>query len=332
MSQTPNQTCHRLHSHRLFLVAVGFALIAGEHALAQVAAPPRVPGTKPQEKKRLAIPDRVLKPFLWKIDTDVPNYIFGTVHVAEQRVLKLHPAANLAFEKADAAYFEIDFSKAAQQGESMTLPGNQQLSDTLPNDLIQRLRNRVHRYSPGLMDRSNFRPVVWPLLITQLEGQTRFRSDPLDMQLFRQAKRSNKTVGGLEDPALQLRGLFKLSREEQRQFVRSSLDSLDAAERIGEDQLLTTIGYYLRGDEKQFYQYFLDDMKKGGLSEEMQKKIMQGLLITRNRHMARAIARLLKEQPDRSHFFAIGTAHMLGNDSVLTYLEKAEIKTTRVTE
>ena len=290
---------------------------------------PRLPG---QQKKKLEIPDRVLKPFLWKIEGDTPNYIFGTVHVADPRALKLHPAADRAFEQSEAAFFEIDFRKAEQQSQAMRLPAGEKLEDTLSADTIQRLDKRVNKVAPGLRDKEKLRPIAWVLVLPQLEAMKRFPSRPLDIQLYQRATRTDKVVGGLEDPSLQLRELFKLSKEEQSQFVKSSLQAMDDADAKNENQLMTTINYYLRGDAKAFHKYFMDDLKAGSMPKPLQKKLIQGLLISRNQRMAKQIKELTAAFPNRKHFFAVGTAHMLGENSVLTYLEKDGIKTSAVTE
>lgn len=289
---------------------------------------PRLPG----QQKKLEVPDRVLKPFLWKIEGDTPNYIFGTVHVADPRALKLHPAADRVFEAAEAAFFEIDFEKAGQQLQAMLLPNGEKLEDTLSADTIQRLDKRVNKVAPGLRDRLPLKPIAWMLLLPQLEAQKRFQNLALDMQLNGRAKAAGKVVGGLEDASLQLRELFKLSKEEQSQFVKSSLKAMDDADAKNEDQLMTTINYYLRGDGKAFHKYFMDDMKAGSMPEPLQEKLIQGLLISRNKRMAKQIKELTAAFPNRKHFFAVGTAHMLGENSVLTYLKKDGIKTSTVTE
>jgi uncharacterized protein YbaP (TraB family) len=214
----------------------------------------------------------------------------------------------------------------------MMLPAGETLEDTLSADTIQRLDKRINKVVPGLRGNVKLRPIAWMLVLPQLEAQKRFPSPPLDMQLYQRATRTDKVVGGLEDPSLQLRELFKLSKEEQSQFVKSSLKAMDDADARNEDQLMTTINYYLRGDAKAFHKYFMDDMKSGGMPKPLQEKLIQGLLISRNQRMAKQIKELTAAFPNRKHFFAVGTAHMLGENNVLTYLKKDGIKTSAVTE
>lgn len=316
---------------RLCLFSVMASMVLAPPVLAQKTA--EAPAGK-QESRKLAIPPRVVKPFLWKIEAGTaPNYLFGTIHVADARALKLHPLAEAAFKDAEAAYFEIDFREATDQMAAISLPAGEKLSDTLPEELIARLDVRLGKVMPGganLRAAINARPVVWPLLIQQLQAQRRFQAQPLDMQLSTRALTSGKTVGGLEDPKAQLNELFKMTRNEQREFVRATLDAMDEADEKGEDQLMETIGYYLRGDGKAFHAYFMADLSAGDMPKAVTEKLIEGLLYARNKRIADKIQRIIAANPDRKHFFAVGTAHMLGEKSVLDYLKKAKITASRV--
>lgn len=312
-------------------VPVSLALLV---VLAGSAQAQTTDASKPGDRKE--IPDQILKPFLWRIEGETPNYIFGTIHVAEPRALKLHPLAQEAFDSADAAMFEIDFREAGSQMAAIALPPGEKLSDVLSDDLIARLDKQLDRVVPPGLSGTQFRgalnarPIVWPLLIQQLQAQKRFQQPPLDMQLYTKARQADKVVGGLEDPKAQLKELFSLSNEEQREFVRASIQAMEDAQASEEDQLMETIGYYLRGDGKAFHEYFMEDLSAGDLSAKITEKIIDGLLYKRNKRMADAIVKAMKKNPERSHFFAVGTAHMLGPKNVLDYLKKQGVNTTLV--
>lgn len=294
-------------------------------------------------KTKAEIPGRVLKPFLWKLDTEAPNYIFGTIHVADQRALKLHPAVEKAFENADAVLCEIDFSPITEmkQTRALQMPVGESLNDYLSDQLIARIDKRLKPHvamfganSPQQVRNAlRFRPVAWPLLLPQLEALKRFKSPPLDKQLYQRAAKANKKVGGIEDANSQLAKLFELTKEEQQEFVRASLDAMDEADAKGDDNLMITIGHYLRGDGKAFHAYFMQDLSAGGMPKSLQRKFLDGLLYSRNKKMAAKIKEIIAAEPKKSHFFAIGTAHMLGNEkSVLTYLQTLGIKASRGVE
>src|SRR6185295_13415884 len=47
------------------------------------------------------------KPFLWRIDGAPPSYLYGTVHVPDQRVLELPEVVRRAFDASDVFNAEI---------------------------------------------------------------------------------------------------------------------------------------------------------------------------------------------------------------------------------
>ncbi|MFK7819673.1 MAG: TraB/GumN family protein, partial [Planctomycetaceae bacterium] len=174
------------------------------------------------------------------------------------------------------------------------------------------------------------KPIVWPMVLPQLEAATRFQSPGLDQQLYVRAMQTGKRVGGLENPGTQLRDVFKLSKEEQITFVRSTLDSMDKADAGKTDMLMQSIEFYLRGDGKAFHQFLLDDSKS--LPEPLRTKFLDGLVYNRNVGIAREIEELVRAFPNRKHFFAVGTFHMLGERSVLNELKKRNVTTELVTD
>ena len=68
---------------------------------------------------------------------------------------------------------------------------------------------------------------------------------------------------------------------------------MDAADGAGRDALQETIGYYLRGDAKEFHDYFMEDLNSGGMPPELAAKIIKALLHDRNKQMADAIVAAL---------------------------------------
>lgn len=322
-----------------FCLSISFlTLLLSPPAMAQQKA-----ATAPKKQEKKAAPTKVLKPFLWKLDTATPNYVFGTIHVADKRALTLHPTAEKAFAAADVLMCEIDFSPMTtmKQTRALQMPATEALEDVLSEEMIARIDKRLQPFV-GMFGMNSakqartalrFRAVAWPLLLPQLEAQTKFKSPPLDMQLYQRAKAANKKVGGIEDASSQLNKLFDMTKTEQQEFVRASLDAMDEADKKGDDNLAITIDHYLRGDGKAFHAYFMKDLNAGGMPKALQKKFLEGLLYDRNKKMAAKIKELITAEPKKSHFFAVGTAHMLGKEkSVLNYLKADGIGAARVAD
>ena len=55
-------------------------------------------------------------PFLWRVEGPTPLYLFGTIHVPDDRVLTLPPSVVKAFTDSSAVYTEIPMDTATQMG------------------------------------------------------------------------------------------------------------------------------------------------------------------------------------------------------------------------
>src|SRR5215472_8171208 len=52
------------------------------------------------------------KPLLWRIEGTVPSYLYGTIHIPDQRVLALPDVVTRAMNASDAVYTEVVLDQA----------------------------------------------------------------------------------------------------------------------------------------------------------------------------------------------------------------------------
>src|SRR5215510_15315077 len=65
------------------------------------------------------------KPLLWRIEGPVPSYLYGTIHIPDQRVLALPEVVMRAMAASDAVYTEVQLDPAtitAAAGAGQLLP------------------------------------------------------------------------------------------------------------------------------------------------------------------------------------------------------------------
>ena len=285
---------------------------------------------------------KIQRPFLWKItrtstadSAAKPHaYLFGTIHVPNKNVTQLHPTAQRAWYESTAAFFEIDFLKNSDdQTAAISLPDGQKLEDLVPPDTLQRLDARLKKISP-LMSRTalpNAKIAVWPLLLGNLDAQMRDLGQlPMDLKLFQEARSKSKLVGGLEQATSQLKTLVSLTNEEQLAFLKGTLDGMDDDDAKNIDRLSLTIELYASGDAEKFRQFIDEDLKRSTISDELRDKIIQGLLVDRNKLMAESIAKNMQQSSDRIFFFAVGVGHLVGKDSVQDFLKSHDMTIERV--
>jgi len=296
---------------------------------------------KPQAASGEANPDeaaepelnRVVKPFLWKIEGEKPSYLFGTIHVSDDRVLAMHPVAREAFENSDTLFVEVKPEDTLKQMKALILPFDVKLADLLDATTLARLDKQLEQMNPlyAGRHRPNYKIWAWPLILPNLEAQLKNpKMEVLDFKLTSDARAKGRYVGSLENATSQMDGLDALTKEEQIIFLQDSLEGMEEADDEDIDYEAKITNLYLKGDGEGIQAYFDEEMSDDDLPEGLADKILKALLYDRNKEMAETIKKALKDHPDKAHFFAAGTAHFVGPNSVQQYLKEAGIEAVRV--
>jgi len=279
----------------------------------------------------------IQQPFLWEIqpaDSDVVSYLFGTVHVNDPNITKLHPAILDAFQMAQSVWFEIDFARdSAAQTQAISLPPGKRLQDLVSKETVARIDQRLNALSPFLSRTTlpEFRIIMWPMVLANLEAQVEHLGVlPMDIQLQASAREAGKTTGGLEDANSQLKPLTSMPLEQQIEFLDASLDVMDEDEEKGISQLKNLVRLYAAGDADQLQKYLTQELRRPAVSEDLKTLFVNTLLMERNRRMAQTLDEKSTASPGKVHFAAVGTAHLLGDGSVVEELKKAGYTIRRV--
>ena len=273
------------------------------------------------------------KPFLWKIEGAKPSYVFGTIHLSNPEVTKLTPATQKAFDSADALYTEVPMDKANQLKAAGALMGAESLSDVLPKDLYARADAELRRINPVLTLEPLGKLKIWALAITLVLIEEQLKNpggQPLDAILYANAEGAGKQVGGIETFEEQVGVFDAFSKDEQIVMLRATLDDMERARKEGRSPLDEMRKAYLGGDLEKLDKLMNEWMT--GLDPKLLARFMDALLTKRNHGMAERISAKVKTAPDKSQFFAIGAAHLIGDEGVLKLLEKQGLKVTRVME
>lgn len=276
----------------------------------------------------------VTNPFLWRIETagGKPCYAFGSIHLPDKRVTNWPKPLKEVFRIADAVYFEIPFDQQtlAKAAESMCDP-DQSLTKALPPDLYSRAEARLKQIAPAmkiqLFDRLSVTAFVAQLLV--LEGADP-SAVPMDLLVYRQmANLPGKTVGGLETVEEQSAAFNCLTQPEALEYLRSTMDYMDACKQRGTSVCKEMINAYLGGDLQQIMASYNGSMK--GCTESTVRKFNEALLTNRNRRLAERIVKKMREHPEQKQIFVLRVAHYAEPDGVLEFLRKEGFKTERVT-
>lgn len=249
------------------------------------------------------------KSLLWQISgkgLEKPSYVFGTIHMICQEDYIMTETIQNTLKNVDAFYAEIDFSNP----ENMAVLQQSMMSET---PLSQRLNNEQYQKLQQLLKE------VVDLDITQFEHLTdaaivsmvTFKSFPCtdfkmyEMELLQTAAAAEKKMGGLETAAEQMEILGKSLG------IDAVFEMLNDLKKDGFKSTKEMVALYTNQDVQGLYDY----MKK---SSYMTDEVYNEMLTKRNHNWINEMPELMKNQ---SVFFAVGAAHLSGNNGVLKLLK-----------
>ncbi len=274
------------------------------------------------------------KPLLWRIAGAKPSYVFGTIHLSGPRETTLAPVTERAVDEAGALFCEVSLDAGFQmKAAAMMMSGGKSLKEVLPKDLYERADAELKRINPALTLAPLDRVPVWalgvmlPILGEQLKNPG---AKALDVQLYARAESAGKEVGGLETIEEQLGSLSSFTPDEQLALLRATLDDMESARREKRTPIEEMREAYLLGDLALIDAMMTEWTKNAGPA--LAKQVIATMITQRNHRMAERIAAKLKAGSGKSFFFAIGAAHLGGEEGVLRLLEKAGLKVERVAD
>ena len=274
-----------------------------------------------------------LKPMLWKVEKKgaKTSYLFGTIHLSDKRVVTLHPLAQKAFEKADCLYTEVNLSATGQLLASMQMvrKDGKTMKESLGKELVKGVNQELARINDKLTIEIFNTMKTWVIGVTlpMLEEQLS-KKKALDQQLWERAEKAGKKLGALETLEEQMGQLDKLTEQEQVRYIKLTLEELKKDRKRKVPMMDQLVAAYLRGNEQGILKFF--DQGQMGEDPELGKKFLSLLLDERNVRMAKNVEKFMGEAPDKIHFFAAGTAHYVGDKSVVSLLKKKGFKVSRV--
>lgn len=259
------------------------------------------------------------------------SYLFGTIHLADPRVLNLHPNAKAAFKSSDAFYAEIDLDPGAQLKIAPLImrKDGKKLSEAIGPELSAKLSKVLKAINPALSATVFEHLKTWTISATLpvLEGQLTGKQ-PLDSVLYQRAQKDKKTIGALESADAQV-GLFDQFTEQEQQIMLSeTLDMMIAEQKVEIKALERLLNVYLTGTTTEIAECMTAEMSKMDSNPELTKRLMKALLDDRNIGMADKANEFMQADPNKSHFFAVGAAHYTGKLAVQDLLQKKGYKVT----
>ena len=259
---------------------------------------------------------------LWQVShsSRAPSYVFGTIHSDDPRVMQLPAEVEQAFAQCQSLSIEVlmNMDSILAMQSLMYYQDGTRLSDVLGSTLYRKTVQALAKKGLPEAAMTNFKP--WAVAFTLMKPNN---SSPLflDVALQSVAERSNMAVFGLETVAEQL-GIFDgLSRNQQIELLKVSIDKSSAVDAMHKQM----IELYLQRDLVQLMRVGLQDLHSTG--GQLSGHLEQELIDKRNQRM---VTRMLPRLEQGAAFIAVGALHLPGKVGILQLLVERGYRVTAV--
>jgi len=250
--------------------------------------------------------------------TPIPNFLLGTIHSEDPRVLDLPGPVRAAFAASPGFALEVipDAQAIIKSMITMTYNDGRTLKEVLPPDLYGRVAEALRGIGMTPEAFKDFKP--WAV-VTLLSLPPSEKGEFMDLVLYRTAVDAHKEIKGLETMEEQLGVFDGLSEADQIALLREALDSRGEMPALFEDLIRAYLAQDLEGLMERSERYLQDgDPRLAALFRE-------AAVDSRNRRMAERMEPLLNQG---GWFVAIGALHLAGEKGVLRLLEERGYQVT----
>jgi len=243
-------------------------------------------------------------------------YLLGAVHVLRSSDYPLPAVIEEAYRAARTLTLEVDLDGAGSDLEaemlaSATLHDGQTLPQVLGAERYARAEGLARSIGLDLAPFESFAPWFAAEAIAQVQLQ-QLGFEPqsgIDLYFLGQAHRDGKRIDGLETVHDQIAVFESLPLDAQASYLLTSLEEAHDLPQEVEGMVRA----WRVGDTAWFEREMTSELGKDPV-------LYQSLLVARNRRWISHIEALLAD--GENHLVIVGTAHLVGRDSVLTLLAK----------
>lgn len=336
--------------HLTLVLSLVFVLLTVGHALAQERAPDReCRGTNLLRQMEATAPARLAaleaeagkvpngEGLLWRVERKEtePSWLFGTMHVADPRVVSLPVTVRNAFDRADTVVVETEELLDPEQSQFALLSepeltmftDGRTLESVMSEDDFALVSEKLEErgLSVGAVMRMKPWMIAGFLALPSCERQRKDAGAPfLDMKLAREAVATGKELEGLETVREQLSAMAALPMEFH---VRGLIETVSLGP-ILDDVLTTMTDLYVEGRTGMILPMIREAAPedRGGETAAGYAAFEERIILARNRVMAERALPLIE---DGSAFIAIGALHLPGKEGLIELLREAGYAVTR---
>jgi uncharacterized protein YbaP (TraB family) len=265
---------------------------------------------------------------LWKLERPglAPSYLFGTIHITDQRVLDLPPEVERAFGATGSATFEVIMTDELRTrlARAMVLGDGRTLDTILSPELFRDAVMAGARYGLGPEQLKYFKPWALAMFFSVPQAELARSATgrvPLDQWLQNQARAQGKPVYALETGDEQIALFNELSEADQLAMLESAIRDNAEIEALFEDMTARYLARDIGGIHSQMM------LQSKSMNEQLIKLFLLRFNEARNRTMA---ARLAERLAEGGAFVAIGALHLPGETGLVSLLAAQGYRVERV--
>ena len=289
-----------------------------------------------QEEKQ-EVKDDSATPLLYKVTKDDSNtviYLFGSIHMADDRAYPLREEIMFAYYSStylavefDTIAYQKDMSKMVNDAKGMMYLDGTKLKDHLDEDSYNKIVNYLKENNSYSSLYEMYKPVMFYSLVNVTIGNKSGLDEKkgIDNYFLEDAHEHNKNILEVESSDYQF-GLF--TKYSDKLFEILTLYMIENEE-DGVQELKDLYEGWLKGDPTEIISETGEEVpeeviKKYGDSIKELKKFNKELVDERNENMIKVVDGYFKENKDT--FVVVGAAHIVGDKGIAKGLEKLGYK------
>ena len=258
-------------------------------------------------------------PAIWVAkDFDSTLYLYGTVHLLPDDLVWQREDMRQTFDEAGTIFFEVDTSPKGQVDATVLTTrlglrdDGQRLSDQLDNYQRNLMEAAANNGNLTIAALDGMQPWLAAEYLTFAAAQNAGLSAELsaDQALKSRAARSGKNVVFLESLETQIRASADLPDYIQLDILTETMERFNS---LGEDATEVAEQWSVGGTD------FLTEKLINPMRSRA-PEVFNSLLRDRNRAWSTTLSRFMEDSG--TGFVAVGTAHLLGEDSLLSSLRE----------
>lgn len=294
-----------------------------------------------QEEKK----ESTSTPLLYEVtkeNSDTKIYLFGSIHVANDKayplpnkILEAYKTSDFIAVEFDMIEFSTDFSAQTEAAQKFLCPDGKKLKDVMYEDSYNLLINYLKENNQYNSLYEYYRPVMFYSIIQNIMVEkTKLDSNKgIDMYFLKQAKKDKKEILEIESAQYQydllssfpdklFDLLIKYSIKNEEQMIKDTKDLYDAWLTGNKEKIIESSTDGNEEDFEEGFEEYDDDL------EIIIADYSERLITKRNIEMLEKVKQYFKEE--KNVFVVVGAAHIVGDGALVELLTSNDYNVTQI--